>query len=296
MPQSQAAVVSSIIAHKQIKLDEVMMNNHHSNLATTKHQPNARVSTKLALITALFALLFFSVLGYAQAQPCTAAGLVNTFGLNCVFYGGDFNANNPNANALANETDAQVNGSPYGAATFQNFNWGGGPIGGLFTNNLSDLNPTSAYWEIRSGLSQGNGGTLLASGTGSSGGGSFLHTPTSNSAFGYQEYTDAVRANVNLGAGKYWFSVVPNDLNGGGRSFNTNTFVSGGAIGSDTDNDQYFVSSIFGANFDNANNWGVFQDFSSGVIDGNAPEPSSLILLGSGVIGIGGVVRRRLLG
>ncbi len=101
---------------------------------------------------------------------------------------------------------------------------------------------------------------------------------------------------MTLAPGKYWFSVVPNDLNNASRSFNTNTFVSGGAIGSDTDNDQYFDSAFFGANFTNANNQGVFQDFSSGVIGGSVPEPSSLIMLSSGVLGIGGLLRRRILG
>ena len=273
------------------------MNNQNSNSLAANRQSKASITNQLALVLSLFALLSFSVFANAQAEPCTPAGSVNTFGLNCVFYGGDFNANDPNANALANENDAIVGGNPYGASTWQNFKWGGGAIDGLFTNNLSGLNPTSGYWEIRTGVSPGNGGTLLASGTGTSGGASFLHTATGNTAFGYQEFTDAVLTpGLSLGAGKYWFSVVPTDLNGADRSYNTNTFVSGGAIGSDDDNDQYFDSAFFGANFDNANNWGVFQDFSSGVLQGPVPEPSSLIMLGSGVLGIGGLLRRKLLG
>jgi hypothetical protein len=278
-------------------MKEVIMDNLNSQLLVVNRQSKASLSTKLALALSLFALLFFSVFGYAQAEPCTPAGSVNTFGLNCAFYGGDFAPNNPNANGLANETDATVNGNPYGAATFQNFNWGGGQIDGLFTNNLSGLNPSSGYWEVRSGMSEGNGGTLLASGTGTSGGASFLHTATNNTAFGYQEYTDAVKTpGLSLGAGKYWFSVVPNDPNSANRSYNSNTFVSGGAIGTDTNNDQYFDSAFFGTSFTNANTQGVFQDFSSGVLQGSVPEPSSLMMLGSGVLGIGGLLRRRLLG
>ena len=86
------------------------------------------------------------------------------------FYGGDLDPNDPNVNGLANENDAIVGGNPYGAATYQNFVVSGTPItvGGLFTNNLSRLTPTAGYWEIRSGVSEGNGGTLIASGTGAS--------------------------------------------------------------------------------------------------------------------------------
>ena len=42
-------------------------------------------------------------------------------------------------NALANETDAIVGGSPYGAATFDNFTVSGSTwhVTGLFTNNLT---------------------------------------------------------------------------------------------------------------------------------------------------------------
>jgi hypothetical protein len=227
----------------------------------------------------------------------------------CLFYSGDFDPNNPNANGLGNENDAVVKSAtarPVGAATFQNFQRSNGPpILALFTNNLSRLSPTGAYWEIRSGMSEGDGGTLIASGTAS--GGNFVQTPTGRSGFGYTEYTDvALGLDIELPPGTYWFAVVPQATSQADRSFNSNTFGLN-SIGTDIDNEQYFNSALFGAHFTNANNEGVFPRFSGGVLgnwcgDGEScslsgpsdvPEPSSLVLLGAGVMGAAFVVRRR---
>ena len=246
---------------------------------------------KLALLS-LFALLL-SAFAYGQTLPCNnGPGSPNTFNLPCLFYAGDFNPNDPNANGLANENDAIVGGNPYGAATYQNFVYQGGPILGLFTNNLSQLTPESGYWEIRSGVAEGNGGVLIASGVAV--GQNFLQTPTGRGAFGYDEVTDAVLIPpMSLQPSEtYWFAVVPLCPNCNGRSFNSNTFGAVGKIGVDVLNQQYFNSPFFAANFTNANNEGVFQEFSSGVL--SIPEPSSMIMLGTGLLAAAGVVRRRL--
>jgi hypothetical protein len=248
------------------------MKNHHSNLNRT------------ALILPLFALLFLST--FARADYV-------------LFYAGDFNPMDPNANALANENDAVVPGNPYGAATYQNFIVSGTwHVHSLFTNNLSDITPNSAYWELRIGMSQGNGGTLIAAGTGTTSSGTFTWTPTARSGFGYDEYTAHVTGlDLTLSSGQYWMSVVPQAPNDYGRSFNSNTFdcFNSSCIGTQLNDQQYFNSAFFGANFDNGNDWGVFQRFSSGVDGYDTPEPSSLLMLGSGVAGMGGLLRRRLL-
>ncbi len=228
---------------------------------------------KLALLS-LFVILFGA---FASAQ--------------ILFYSGDLNLNDPNQNGLANENDAIVGGSPYGAATYQNFTLTQSyPVTALFTNNLSGLNPTTAYWEIRSGVSEGNGGTLIASGTGGT-----SNQATGRSDFGFIEYTNMVGMNLTLDPGTYWFAVVPNDPGNANRSYNsdtdgTNRFLGAGV--STTENLQYFNSAFFGANFTNANNEGVFSAFSGGVV---TPEPSSMIMLGSGLLIAAGAFRRRLL-
>jgi len=183
-----------------------------------------------------------------------------------------------------------IYGSPYGAATYQNFVLTSKTsFNGMFTNNLSTLNPTSAYWEIRTGVSEGNGGTLIASGN------TWVeHTPTGRSGFDYIEYSDAVQISpVTLEAGTYWFAVVPNDANGLGRSFNSNTFGLN-SFGTQIENEQYWNSAFFGADFTNANNAGVFPTFSGGIYNQGLPEPSSLVLLGTGALTVAGVVRRRV--
>jgi hypothetical protein len=212
-------------------------------------------------------------------------------GSNCLFYGGDFDANNGGANGLANETDANISGSPYGAATYQNFTLDSdSTVTGMFSNNLSGLNPATGYWEIRTGVSEGSGGTLVASGTGA-----VTQTATGRTGFGFIEYRDEVDGlSLNLTGGtQYWMAVVPNDPNNGNRSFNANSFGAN-AVGNTQLDNQYWNSAFFGANFTNADTQGSFPAFSQGVIGTTVPEPSSMIMLGSGLVAAAGVVRRRL--
>jgi hypothetical protein len=167
-------------------------------------------------------------------------------------------------------------------------------IDDLFTNNLSNLTPASGYWEIRVGISEGNGGTVIASGTGS--GGNFSQTATGRSDFGYNEYTDEVTGvNVTLGAGMYWFAVVPQAPAQSGRSYNSNTFGLNQFLGpgiTTTSDMQFWNSAFFGSTFTNADNEGVFPAFSGGF--SIVPEPSSVIMLGSGLLAAAGIIRRRM--
>ena len=230
--------------------------------------------TKLALLS-LLTLMFFNITAYAA---------------NLYFYGGDWEPNDPHADGLANETDLFTRGDPYGAAVYQNF-VAGTPINvtGLFTNNAKDYVPTSGYWEIRTGVSEGNGGSLIASGTGS-----ITDTLTGRSGFGYLEAHNAVSGlNVNLSADTYWFAVVPTCTTCDGRSFNTNSLHALNAVGTQISNQQYW-NGFYGYNFTNADTQIDGPTFSSGVYADEIPEPSSMIMLGSGLLAVMGAVRRRM--
>lgn len=199
-----------------------------------------------------------------------------------LWYNGDFDGRD----ALVNQT------GPADGLVYDNFIV---PVGqtyhitGVFSNNLmySPGDASSAYWEIRSGVSAGNGGTLVASGDGAdslSATGRFLDL----GLFKVFEYTNLVSVNVVLGAGTYWLAVAP-DVS------DQNSYISStsgaGAIGSPPGNDgnSYSSSIFFGDNFvptsdiEGAGTW----DYSMGIIGTAAvngvPEPSTLL---AGMLGM----------
>ncbi len=226
---------------------------------------------RLALLC-LLAFLFFTVFAYADQL---------------YFYGGDSDPNDPNFGALSNEDDAVVGGNPYGSAVYQNFYaLSNITVSGLFTNNFSSYVPTSGYWEIRSGVSEGTGGTLIASGSGP-----VTNDPTGRHFQELYEFTNLVSGlNVSLAAGQYWFAVVPECPTCQGRAFNGNTFGLNSVGTSDLDLE--YINTPGFANFMNLGS--DFPTGSSGVYVNNVPEPGSFLLLGTGVLGGLGVLRRKL--
>ena len=126
----------------------------------------------------------------------------------CVYYGGDIDPNDPEENGLSNENTLFIGGS----WTYNEVNVPGPlKIFAAFTNNLSTygiIDPKTANWDFRIGVSEGNGGTDIGYGTSPA---EFM--ATGRSAFGYAEYELLTRTPLSLPKGNVWFDVQPNCTN-----------------------------------------------------------------------------------
>src|SRR5260370_34065278 len=94
-------------------------------------------------------------------------------------------------------------------------------VSGLFSNNFSlpGTVGASARWEIRSGVSSGVGGILVAGGTSTA-----FAIPTGRVSFQQTEYTILVTGlSIGLAPGHYWLSVAPIDSGTGSNPFVSST-------------------------------------------------------------------------
>jgi hypothetical protein len=200
-----------------------------------------------------------------------------------LWYNGDFNY----VNGLSNERNTLVSQ----AGVYDDFNVTPPPgwnVTAVFSNNLLNTVVTGADWEIRTGVSEGNGGTLIASGTTNSP----TVVATGRSGFGYTEFmVEVTGLNVflpMLPVGQhYWLNVTPVG-NGTGRSFNSTT-SGANCVGTPCGNDMNaFFNSAFLAYFVS-----VPDDYSNGVIGTVVPEPATIALLTCGVGALLIALRRR---
>jgi hypothetical protein len=180
-----------------------------------------------------------------------------------LWYNGDFDG----INGLANERDDSLGSGEY-SSVYDDFivpaSDGSWHVTSVFSDNLANTNFTGATWEIRQGISEGNGGTLIASGSTDAP----VVTATGRSGFGYIEYQVEVDGlDECLQPGTYFLNVTPTgDLTG--RSFDSTT-SGANAIGMPPGNDfnSWWDSNFFGVTFTSAaNGLGAPADFSMGVI------------------------------
>ena len=179
-----------------------------------------------------------------------------------LWYNGDFN----DVDGLTNEQDTFAPGFSHIYDDFNVPDADGWDVTSVFSNDLVSTNIIGASWEIRQGITAGNGGTLIASGTTVAP----VVTPTGRSGFGFIEFTVEVTGlNVHLaGAGaNYHLNVTPIGNLDGLRAFDSTT-SGANCIGTPCgDNDNAFLdSTLFGAVYEPVADFGSqFSDFSMGV-------------------------------
>lgn len=210
-----------------------------------------------------------------------------------LFYGGDFDGRS----GLRSQEGGNVSDS----RVYDNFMLNQ-------TSNISDVYgnfldssggaSTSAFWEIRTGLSEGNGGTVVAGGVFSAA----TTTATGRGGFGLNEYTYDVKVSgVTLNAGTmYWLTVAPDMTGlGGVNLFLSTTGGANGVGGPLGDDNAFWDSSFYGQTWTNSGIATAFGDanhtqkwdFSLGVNGSPVPEPATFAVLGLGALAL--IKRRR---
>jgi hypothetical protein len=141
----------------------------------------------------------------------------------CLFYSGDIDVDDENAAGMSDENTLLIVGgsSTYSAVNLPN---SANLYGILFNVQASAaFDPLTASYDVRTGVSEGDGGTSVASGTATA-----RVSATGRNFLGLYEYTVAVEfPTLPLSAGEYWVNVTPNCTNAlDGSCFVFRQFVS----------------------------------------------------------------------
>ncbi|HLI63037.1 MAG TPA: PEP-CTERM sorting domain-containing protein [Terriglobales bacterium] len=134
--------------------------------------------------------------------------------------------------------------------------------------------PVSTGWEILTGGPDWMGGTIVAQGTAN-----FTNVYWGQGFGSYSIYTSTVTGlDVPLAGGTYWLELL-----------NGTTEVSGYPIYWDENQGPSTAYQNEGIGLIGSEAFTI-----NGTSGGPVPEPSSILLLGSGVLGLGGLIRRRI--
>jgi hypothetical protein len=157
-----------------------------------------------ATLAVFFLLAFVSVLlpcAMAQSGPPALCKP-------CLFYAGDFDPMGPNAADFPDENTLEYdNVKTYGAVSIPGNHdvLIEGILFQIVRNGVNELDPVETPWEIRTGVSEGSGGTLIASGQG------VAHVQATGRFGNGPEYTFAVEVSppVSVGGAVIWFNITP---------------------------------------------------------------------------------------
>jgi hypothetical protein len=174
----------------------------------------------------------------------------------CLFYGGDLNPGEGNDDGFSDENTLLIVGGSqtYGAVSIPS-----GPdasVTGILFQVLATaaFDPLTAVYDIRQGISEGNGGTDVATGSAS-----IAVAATGRTDFGLYEYTiTATIPAVTLVPGEYWFNLqaqCTNTLDGSCyvfRQFASNTNEETNAVNGSwqPDGEMFFNSAFTGFGVD----------------------------------------------
>lgn len=202
-----------------------------------------------------------------------------------------------------------------GCVMYDNITVGGdgwnvtGLFGHFYQPAVDGMAPwTSAFWEIRSGMSEGNAGTLLFGGASSvvsatqvATGRSFTGSAT------FEEYlATLILPEFFLAPGSYWIGIAPVVIETAASYVGAYASWTGGTGGINSQADNKGIAWINGSQ----NYLVVDHDFSYGVLgtlaesgdpgNGNpgnpnvtVPEPATVTLLAAGLLAVAGLRRRR---
>jgi hypothetical protein len=201
-----------------------------------------------------------------------------------LFYSGNYDLND----ATTNETNVPVNiagtNTTQKSLVYDNFtvpagqNW---TLTNVYSNNQVAYYtaPTKATWEIRKGMSAGNGGTVVSSGDTTA-------TLTLKTAADFNNYIDteytvsATVPSVALTAGSYWVAVAPDGVStdNGDQSYIETTSGAGsiGVVGGVSSNQYVFTGFANSATPGAQNFVATNLDFSAGIVGTavSTPEPA----------------------
>jgi hypothetical protein len=142
----------------------------------------------------------------------------------CAFYGGDPDGNDPNTTALANGNTLSVpNTTTYGAVKIPATTRG--MITGILFISIAessgDFDPDTATYDIRTGVSQGNGGSSVASGSGAMSYSSYGQCPI----VAYQTAVTLTSPLTVTPGTTYWVNLSPQCTDSGNPNCDTQFFV-----------------------------------------------------------------------